>query len=84
MAAWRGEHPKVSFAYEPCARQHVQGRVCILPDGHKEDQGNPIARHLSLCESARQMPGSERGITCDHDFWWGLSLAEQAYLNNKI
>jgi hypothetical protein len=45
---------------------------------------SPIARHLMLCESLRHAPGTTRAVTCDHDFWWGLTMTEQSYLNNKI
>jgi hypothetical protein len=45
---------------------------------------SPIARHLTLCDSLRRIPGTKGGLTCDHDFWWGLTATEQHYMSNKI
>lgn len=33
-ASWRNPAAPVSWTYEPCAREHTPGRVCILPDEH--------------------------------------------------
>jgi hypothetical protein len=35
LQAWRDG----KFGYEPCAREHEPGRVCILPEGHVELAG---------------------------------------------
>lgn len=91
-----GGTDKVRWSYEPCAREHEPGRACILPNEHemhplleelRKDEtvkDNSTARHLQLCPSAHHLEGTARGITCNHDFWWNLTMAEQYYLNNKI
>lgn len=32
-----GPDSKITWAYEPCARQHIKGQVCILENGHWYD-----------------------------------------------
>lgn len=45
---------------------------------------SPIVRHLMLCESSHHAEGTDRAITCEHNWWWGLTLSERARLSNKI
>ena len=96
MASWRGETANVKWAYEPCAREHTSGRVCILPNEHEKDpvfldflhgqtyNTAPSVRHLILCKTSHHARDTQRAVTCEHDIWWGLSLAEMTYLSNKI
>lgn len=36
----------------------------------------PMAEHLQKCGSVRRIEGSDKGIECDHNVWWGLTMAQ--------
>lgn len=46
--------------------------------------GKLIGLHLQMCSSLRRCPGTERGLECDHNYWWNLNVAEQANRMRKL
>ena len=44
----------------------------------------PIAEHLQGCPSVRRIPDTQRGITCDHDYLWGLNFSEQVHVHGGL
>ena len=43
---------------------------------NKSIRKSSIAKHLQDCPTVQRRPNTDKGVECDHDYYWGVSAAE--------